>query len=108
MAMTKKQTLSWLRNISGGGEEVETGPEFHFDYCFLTGLPGEDPATTFVGVDKYTQGVLAHVVPKPCENTGLLAHVVPNPYENIRFLVHVVPKPVENTRLWRRNARNGK
>ena len=38
--------------------------ELHFDYCFLTNKPGSESATTIVGVDKYTQGVLAHVVPK--------------------------------------------
>ena len=38
--------------------------ELHFDYCFLRGRAGDVPATTLVGVDRYTQAVLAHVVPK--------------------------------------------
>ena len=37
--------------------------ELHFDYCFLRNRAREDPAVTLVGVDKYTQGVLAHIVP---------------------------------------------
>ena len=38
--------------------------ELHFDYCFLRSEPGEPPATTLVGVDRYTHAVLAHVVPR--------------------------------------------
>ena len=45
-------------------ERVGDVGELHFDYCFLTNKPGSESATTIVGVDKYTQGVLAHVVPK--------------------------------------------
>ena len=37
--------------------------ELHFDYCFLRNRVADDPAVTLVGVDKSTQGVLAHVVP---------------------------------------------
>ena len=40
------------------------GGEFHFDYCFLKNRPADESATTLVGVDKKTQGAIAHVVPK--------------------------------------------
>ena len=46
-----------------GGAEVDTGAEFHFDYCFLRNRPSSEAATTLVGVDRLSGGVLAHVVP---------------------------------------------
>ena len=51
-------------HLRGGDKEVPVGGEFHFDYCFLRKCPASDPATTLVGVDRTTQGVVAHVVPK--------------------------------------------
>ena len=48
----------------GSDKEVPMGGEFHFDYCFLCSRPTEDPATTIAGVDRSSQGVLAHVVPQ--------------------------------------------
>ena len=45
-------------------ERVGAVGELHFDYCFLRGESAEPPATTLVGVDRYTQAVLAHIVPK--------------------------------------------
>ena len=58
-------------------ERVGDIGELHFDYCFLTNKVGSESATTIVGFDKYTQGVLAHVVPEKrnripmgCETIG--------------------------------------
>ena len=50
-------------HFRGGDKEVPAGGELHFDYCFLRSRPTEEPATTIVGVDRSTEGVLAHVVP---------------------------------------------
>ena len=38
--------------------------EFHFDDCLLRNRAAKECATTLVGVDKRTQGALAHVVPE--------------------------------------------
>ena len=46
------------------GDQIGEVGELHFDYCFLCGSAGSDRATTLVGVDKYTNAVLAHVVPQ--------------------------------------------
>ena len=51
-------------HFRGGDKEIPVGGEFHFDYCFLRKRPASEPATTLVGVDRTTQGIVAHVVPK--------------------------------------------
>ena len=65
---------SWCRHcVEGRGmcgphlrrEEEQVGSgigKLNFDYCFLRSRPGEPPATTLIGVDCYTQAVLAHGV----------------------------------------------
>ena len=45
-------------------ERVGDVGELHFAYCFLSGKPGTESATTIAGVDKYIEAVLAHVVPR--------------------------------------------
>ena len=65
---------SWCRHcVEGRGlasphcraEADEPGGigELLFDYCFLRSKVSGESATTLVGVDRHTQGVLAHVVP---------------------------------------------
>ena len=73
---------SWCRHCVAGrglasphcrGDSDEPGNvgELHFDYCFLRNKASEESATTLVGVDRHTQGVLAHVVPsKGTDETG--------------------------------------
>ena len=40
------------------------GREFHFDYCFLQNAKAGDTATTLVGTDLDSGGVIARVVPQ--------------------------------------------
>ena len=56
------------RGVAGkhkrGDPETVTGLDFHFDYCFLNNAKSGDIATTLVGTDRDSGGVIAHVVPQ--------------------------------------------